>query len=183
MRQLCLNLFMSRVCLQIVLLSSVYDSLIPKPGGTVVLQKTHLPMQEMWVQSLGQEDPLEKEMATYSRILAWENSRAQEPGGQQSMGSQKSWTWLSDKTTPHNHISSEFNFAVCLGGGAFSPASRPIYMPFLLPEMSCMSPLQLRPFLCHFLLEASGSRLWLVNCLVVCFLELCDRRDLVHCWT
>ena len=49
-------------------------------------------MQEMWVQSLGQEDLLEKEMATYSSILAWENSRAQEPGGQQSMGSQKSWT-------------------------------------------------------------------------------------------
>ena len=39
MRPLCLNLFMSRVCLQIVLLSSVYDSLIPKPGGTMVLQK------------------------------------------------------------------------------------------------------------------------------------------------
>ena len=93
-------------------------------------------MQEMWVQSLGQEDPLEKEMTTYSSILAWEISRAEEPGGQQSMGSQKSQTWLSDKTTPHNHISSKFNFAVCLGGGAFSPASRPIYMPFLLPEMS-----------------------------------------------
>ena len=31
-------------------------------------------MQEMWVQSLGQEDPLEKEMATHSSILAWEDS-------------------------------------------------------------------------------------------------------------
>ena len=55
-------------------------------------KKTHLPMQEMWVQSLGQEDPLEKEMTTYSSILAWEISRAEEPGGQQSMGSQKSQT-------------------------------------------------------------------------------------------
>ena len=37
---------------------------------------------------LGQEDPLEKEMATHSSILAWEIPRTEEPGGQQSMGSQ-----------------------------------------------------------------------------------------------
>ena len=46
-------------------------------------------MQEMWVRSLGQEDPLEKEMATHSSILAWEIPRAEEPGGLQSMGLQK----------------------------------------------------------------------------------------------
>ena len=45
-------------------------------------------MQEIWVQSLGQEDPLEKGMATHSSILAWEISWAEEPGGPQSMGSQ-----------------------------------------------------------------------------------------------
>ena len=38
-------------------------------------------MQEIWVQSLGQEDPLEKGMATHSSILAWEISWAEEPGG------------------------------------------------------------------------------------------------------
>ena len=43
-------------------------------------------MQEMWVRSLGQEDPLEKEMATHSSILAWEIPWTQEPGGLQSMG-------------------------------------------------------------------------------------------------
>ena len=43
-------------------------------------------MQETWVQSLGQEDPLEKEMATRSNILAWEFSWMEEPGGLQSMG-------------------------------------------------------------------------------------------------
>ena len=43
-------------------------------------------MQEMWVQSLGQEDPLEKEMATYFSILAWKIPWAVEPGGIQSMG-------------------------------------------------------------------------------------------------
>ena len=43
-------------------------------------------MQETPVLSLGQEDPLEKEMATHSRILAWEIPRTEEPGGLQSMG-------------------------------------------------------------------------------------------------
>ena len=38
-------------------------------------------MQEMWVLSLGQEDPLEKEMATHSSILAWEIPWMEEPGG------------------------------------------------------------------------------------------------------
>ena len=46
-------------------------------------------MQKMWVQSLGQEDPLEKEMATHSSILAWEIPWTEEPSGLQSMGSQK----------------------------------------------------------------------------------------------
>ena len=46
-------------------------------------------MQEMQVQSLGQEDPLEKEMATHSSILAWEIPWTEEPGGLQSMGLQK----------------------------------------------------------------------------------------------
>ena len=45
-------------------------------------------MQETQVQSLGQEDPLEKEMATHSSILAWRIPSSEEPGGLQSMGSQ-----------------------------------------------------------------------------------------------
>jgi len=43
-------------------------------------------MWETWVGSLGREDPLEKEMATHSSILAWKISWTQEPGGLQSMG-------------------------------------------------------------------------------------------------
>ena len=43
--------------------------------------------QETWVQSLGWDDPLEEEMTTHSNILAWRISRAEEPGGLQSMGS------------------------------------------------------------------------------------------------
>ena len=42
-----------------------------------------------WVQSLGQEDPLEKEMATHSSILAWRIPGTEEPGGLQSMGPQR----------------------------------------------------------------------------------------------
>ena len=51
----------------------------------------HLPtMRETQVQSLGQEDLLEKEMATQSGILAWKLPRTKEPGRLQSMGSQRS---------------------------------------------------------------------------------------------
>ena len=46
-------------------------------------------VQETQVRSLGQEDHLEKEMATHSSILAWKISWTEEPGGLQSMGSQK----------------------------------------------------------------------------------------------
>ena len=57
------------------------------PGGSVV---KNLPaMQETWVQSLGQEDPLEEGMATNSNILAWRIPWTEEPGRLQSIGSQR----------------------------------------------------------------------------------------------
>ena len=50
----------------------------------------HLPtMQEIWVRPLGQEDPLEKEMAAHSSIHAWKIPWTEEPGRLQSMGSQR----------------------------------------------------------------------------------------------
>ena len=49
-------------------------------------------MWETWVQSLGLEDLLEKELATHSSILAWKIPWTEEPGGLQSMGSQESDT-------------------------------------------------------------------------------------------
>ena len=64
------------------------------PGGSVV--KNPPVMQDTWIQSLDQEDPLEEEMANHSSILAWEIPWTEEPGGLQSMGSQKSQTRLSD---------------------------------------------------------------------------------------
>ena len=46
-------------------------------------------MQETWVQSLGQEDNLEEEMATHSNILAWKIPWTEEPGRLQSMGHER----------------------------------------------------------------------------------------------
>ena len=51
--------------------------------------KCLLAMQETWVQSLGWEDPLEKEMATYSSTLAWKIPWIEKPGKLQSLGSQR----------------------------------------------------------------------------------------------
>ena len=50
-------------------------------------------MQEMWIRSLSREDPLQEEMATHSRILAWEIPRTGETGGLQSI-----------KSTEHAHM-------------------------------------------------------------------------------
>ena len=69
-----------------------------KTEGTSLVAQTvkNLPaMQEMWVQSLDQEDPLEKEMVTHSSTLAWRIPWTEEPGKLQSMGWQ-SQTQLSD---------------------------------------------------------------------------------------
>ena len=60
-------------------------------GTSLVAQMVkRLPaMWEIWIQSLGQEDPLEKEMATHSSTLAWKIPWMEEPGGLQSMGLQR----------------------------------------------------------------------------------------------
>ena len=60
-------------------------------------------MQETWVQSLGGEDLLEKEMATYSTILAWRIPWTEEPGGLHGVA--KNWTQLSN-FTPHKKCKS-----------------------------------------------------------------------------
>ena len=60
-------------------------------GASPVAQRVKRlpPMQETWVRSLGGEDPLEKEMATHSRILAWETPWMEKPDELQSMDSQR----------------------------------------------------------------------------------------------
>ena len=61
-------------------------------------------MQETLFRSLGQEDPLEKEVANHSSILAWEIPWTEEPGELQSMESQKSWTQLSSQTNRQQQL-------------------------------------------------------------------------------
>ena len=62
-------------------------------GFLVAQSITNLPaMQDTWVRFLGQEDPLEKEMANHSSILAWRIPWTEKPGRLQSMGSQESDT-------------------------------------------------------------------------------------------
>ena len=56
------------------------------PGGSLVKNPA---MQEKWVQSLGQEDLLEKEMATHSSTLVWKSLWTEEPGGLLCMGLQR----------------------------------------------------------------------------------------------
>ena len=62
-----------------------------RTGASLVAQSMkNLPaMPETWVQFLGQEDPLEKEMANHPRILAWRIPWTEKPGRLQSMGSQE----------------------------------------------------------------------------------------------
>ena len=62
-------------------------------------------VQETQVQSLGREDPLEKEMPTHSSILTWEIPWTEEPGGLQSVGSQE----LDTTVTKPTYLESESN--------------------------------------------------------------------------
>ena len=72
-------------------INSIYRG--KKRASLIAHMVKNLPaMQETWVQLLGQEDSLEKEMATHSSILAWSIPWAEEPGGLQSVGLQESDT-------------------------------------------------------------------------------------------
>ena len=81
-------------------------------------------MQETWVRSLGREDPLKKEMATHSSILAWRIPWMEEPGGLQSMGSKE-----SDTTERLHFHSFTFISSHRTGKGQFSVQSQRRAMP------------------------------------------------------
>ena len=85
-------------------------------GGTVV--RICLPMQEaqeMWVRSLGQEDPLEEEMTRKGSILAWEIRWTEEPSRLQSMRSQRAG---------HNRARMCTHTLLCVRGGCVSRQGR-----------------------------------------------------------
>ena len=86
--------------------------LIPCYMAPLVAQRVKkLPaMQETWLWCLGQKDPLEKQVATHSSILAWRIPRTEEPGELQSMGSQRvrhNWVTKHAHTHTHTHTHTE----------------------------------------------------------------------------
>ena len=84
------------VCIYVcVYIHRSYIFIYSFPGGSVV-EKFFLPIQEMWVWSLGLEDPPEKEMAGHFNILPWEIPWTEEPGRLQSMDLQRSQIQLRD---------------------------------------------------------------------------------------
>ena len=70
------------------------------PGSSLHTRIGSIPFRGFSIPSLGQEDPLEKEMATHSSILAWRIPWTEEPGGLQSLGSQRvGHKWVSNTQT------------------------------------------------------------------------------------
>ena len=83
---------------------SAYLQMTGSPVGLIIKNPPATQeKQEIWVQSLGQEDPLEEEMANHSSTLTWRIPGTEEPGGLQSMGLQKSQTQLSIHSMPSNN--------------------------------------------------------------------------------
>ena len=94
-----LQLSVYRFYVQILYILFVF---IPRYSLVAQTVKNLPAMQETQVQSLGREDLLEKEMANHSSILAWRIPWMEEPGRQQSMGSQRvGYAWTSDLARMH----------------------------------------------------------------------------------
>ena len=82
---------------------SANDDLPPRAALMAQTVKNLPTTRETQVQSLGQQDPLEKETATHSSVLAWRIPRTEEPGGLQSTGWQRVRYDLSDLARTHSH--------------------------------------------------------------------------------
>ena len=94
-------------CLKAKDLKSTFSNYSQLPTASLVAQMVkNLPaVQEIWVWSLGREDHLEKGMATHSSILAWRRPWTEEPGGLQSLGSQRvGHNWVTNTLTFHPHF-------------------------------------------------------------------------------
>ena len=76
-------------------------------------------MQETWVWSLGQEDPLEKGMATHCSILGWEIPWTEEPGGLQSLGLQRVGHNLATQQRQTKYFGSDCNFKKVVKSDSF----------------------------------------------------------------
>ena len=111
-------------------------------------------MQEIWVQSVGQEDPLEKEMVTCSSIPGWESPWTEEPGGLHSMGLQRVRHNLVTKQQKPSNSGEEIAVPVVPGSlaprGVGSPVAR------LTPDYGSIP--SCRKLTCSFLQEAEYPR-------------------------
>ena len=93
--------------------SNIYSVIMGFPGGSVT--KNPPAKQETQVQSLGQEDPLEKGMATHSSFAAWRIPWTEDPGGLQFIGSQRVGHDLMTKPPPpHSVISERLDGYLCV---------------------------------------------------------------------
>ena len=90
------------------------------------------------VRSLGQEAPLQKELATHSSILAWEIPRTEEPGELQSMGLQKHRTWLSSSTTTTKSYLVRITFIICRIFQEVPMSWAPLWVFSMLEKLSCI---------------------------------------------
>ena len=91
--------------------------------------------EEIWVLSLGWEDPLEKKMVTHSNILVWRIPWTEEPGKLQTTRSQNSWIGLSvskqQRSTYHTCSVSLFKMLICSGQTPLLHLKFPLWLPLL----------------------------------------------------
>ena len=103
-KNLCLfklySAYLGNLCKIYYIINPYYKWIFPVAQTVMNVPAT----KETWVQSLGWEDPLEKGMATHSRIRAWRIPWTEEPGGSQSMGSQRVRQHWATNTIPLYYI-------------------------------------------------------------------------------
>ena len=104
-------------------LQNVHQSMFSQEKWVAKAEKNLPAMWEMWVWSLGWENPLEKGMATHSSILAWKIPWTEEPGGLQFMGSQRvRHNWVNNTQTHTFCLSNNMDLSLYINiGNALEP--------------------------------------------------------------
>ena len=130
-------------------------------------------MQEMWVQLLSQEDPLEEDMATHSSILAWKIPRTEKPGGLQSMGLKRvrqDWSNLV-----HMHTLRQCKSAISIH-------LAPPFWDYLPPSCPSRSSQSMRlSSLCHITTSHSPSTVHMVMYIFQCTFSDHPTLSFPHC--
>ena len=136
----------------------------------VVQMVKRLPIiQETWVQSLGQEDLLEKEMATHSSTLAWKIPWMEEPGGLQFMGLQRvGHDWATSVTHSERTLA-----ATAWGGGCYRSLVSRDQGCLLISVLQCTGPPSPPPTKNYLVQSSVVLKNWVTKpCSIVSFLAL-----------